>query len=89
MAIFFTRKQKGKLMKKKWKQKNDDEIRNTNELERCRQIDKKFDTGMIVATILNDMHFKDDKEIEKFLKPKRTDFYNPFFMPDMEKSIEK
>jgi len=74
-------------MKKKWKQKNDDEIRNTNELERCRQIDKKFNTGMIVATILNDMHFKDDKEIEKFLKPKRTDFYNPFLMPDMEKAV--
>lgn len=76
-------------MKKKWKQKNDDEIRNTNELERCRQIDKKFDTGMIVATILNDMHFKDDKEIEKFLKPKRTDFYNPFLMPDMEKAVSR
>ena len=76
-------------MKKKWKQKNDDEIRNTNELERCRQIDKKFDTGMIVATILNDMHFKDDKEIEKFLKPKRTDFYDPFFMPDMEKAVSR
>lgn len=89
MAIFFTRKQKGKLMKKKWKQKNDDEIKNTNELERCRQIDKKFSTGMIVATILNDMHFKDDKEIEKFLKPKRTDFYDPFFMPDMEKAVSR
>lgn len=76
-------------MKKKWKQKNDDEIKNTNELERCRQIDKKFDTGMIVATILNDMHFKDDKEIEKFLKPKRTDFYNPFLMPDMEKAVSR
>ena len=76
-------------MKKKWKQKNDDEIRNTNELERCRQIDKKFDTGMIVATILNDMHFKDDKEIEKFLKPKRTDFYNPFLMPDMKKAVNR
>ena len=76
-------------MKKKWKQKNDDEIKNTNELERCRQIDKKFSTGMIVATILNDMHFKDDKEIEKFLKPKRTDFYNPFFMPDMEKAVSR
>lgn len=76
-------------MKKKWKQKNDDEIRNTNELERCRQIDKKFSTGMIVATILNDMHFKDDKEIEKFLKPKRTDFYDPFFMPDMEKAVSR
>ena len=76
-------------MKKKWKQKNDDEIKNTNELERCRQIDKKFNTGMIVATILNDMHFKDDKEIEKFLKPKRTDFYDPFFMPDMEKAVSR
>ena len=76
-------------MKKKWKQNNDDEIKNTNELERCRQIDKKFSTGMIVATILNDMHFKDDKEIEKFLKPKRTDFYNPFFMPDMEKAVSR
>lgn len=89
MAIFFTRKQKGKLMKKKWKQKNDDEIKNTNELERCRQIDKKFSTGMIVATILNDMHFKDDKEIEKFLKPKRTDFYDPFLMPDMKKAVNR
>ena len=76
-------------MKKKWKQNNDDEIKNTNELERCRQIDKKFSTGMIVATILNDMHFKDDKEIEKFLKPKRTDFYDPFFMPDMEKAVSR
>lgn len=76
-------------MKKKWKQNNDDEIKNTNELERCRQIDKKFSTGMIVATILNDMHFKDDKEIEKFLKPKRTDFYNPFLMPDMEKAVSR
>lgn len=89
MAIFFTRKQKGKLMKKKWKQNNNDEIKNTNELERCRQIDKKFNTGMIVATILNDMHFKDDKEIEKFLKPKRTDFYDPFLMPDMEKAVSR
>ena len=76
-------------MKKKWKQNNDDEIKNTNELERCRQIDKKFSTGMIVATILNDMHFKDDKEIEKFLKPKRTDFYDPYLMPDMEKAVSR
>lgn len=76
-------------MKKKWKQKNDDEIKNTNELERCRQIDKKFNTGMIIATILNDMHFKDDIEIEKFLKPKRTDFYDPFLMPDMEKAVSR
>lgn len=56
---------------------------------RADEIDKKFHTGEIVSKIICNMNFKDDEEIKKFLNPKRSDFYDPFVMPDMEKAVDR
>ena len=70
-------------MSKKWILK---EQINAN---RADEIDKKFHTGEIVSKIICNMNFKDDEEIKKFLNPKRSDFYDPFLMPDMEKAVDR
>ena len=42
-----------------------------------------------MATILVNREITEKSQIEKFLNPKRNDFYNPYEMPDMEKAIER
>ncbi len=68
-------------MNKKWN------IKEQN-LDRAEQISKKYNLGKLVSKILSHKNLKDD-EIEKFLKPTREDFYDPFLMPDMNKAINR
>lgn len=68
-------------MNKKW---NIQEL----ELERAQEISTKFDLGLLVSSILSEKNLSDE-EIEKFLAPKRNDFYDPFEMPDMEKAVDR
>ena len=58
------------------------------ELERAQEISTKFNLGLLVSYILAEKDLS-DKEIEKFLTPKRNDFYDPFEMPDMEKAVDR
>ena len=69
-------------MNKKWQV---NEIDN-NEIER---IEKSFNISKLVASIIAGKGLKTDEEIEVFLHPRRTDFHNPFLMPDMEKAANR
>ena len=69
-------------MNRKWQV---NEIDN-NEIER---IEKSFNISKLVASIIAGKGLKIDEEIEVFLHPRRTDFHNPFLMPDMEKAANR
>ena len=68
-------------MRKKWKYKELDE-------ERIDEIVKKFDVPELLATVLVNRGIVDDEEIRVFLNPTRSDFHDPYLMPDMEIAVE-
>lgn len=69
-------------MNKKW------EIYKTNE-EKVEELQKKYKLNGLLSTLLTNRGITEETEIEKFLNPKRSDFYDPFGMPDMEKAVER
>ena len=69
-------------MNKKW------EIYKTNE-EKVEELQKKYKLNRLLSTLLTNRGITEENEIEKFLNPKRSDFYDPFGMPDMEKAVER
>ena len=58
---------------------------NLNE-EKIREIETKYNINRLLATIL--VH-REIEDIKQYLEPKRTDFHDPFKMPDMEKAVER
>lgn len=69
-------------MNKKW------EIYKTNE-EKVEELQKKYKLNRLLSILLTNRGITEEAEIEKFLNPKRSDFYDPFGMPDMEKAVER
>ena len=69
-------------MNKKW------EVNETNN-ELIEKISKEFNVSKLVANIIANKGLKDSEEIEVFLHPRRSDFHNPFLMPDMEIAVER
>lgn len=69
-------------MNKKW------EIYKVNQ-EQVKELQEKYKINKLLATILANRGIIEDKEISKFLEPKRNDFYNPFEMPDMDKAVDR
>ena len=69
-------------MNKKW------EYYEVNE-EKINEISKKFNISKLLAKILINRDVVDDEAINVFLNPTRNDFYDPFLMPDMEKTVER
>ena len=69
-------------MNKKW------EIYQTNE-EKVEELQKKYKLNKLLSTLLTNRGIIEEAEITKFLNPKRSDFYDPFGMPDMEKAVER
>lgn len=69
-------------MRKKWKYKELDE-------ERIDEIVKKFDVPELLATVLVNRGIVNDEEIRVFLNPTRSDFHDPYLMPDMEIAVER
>ena len=57
--------------------------------ELCDKISKEYNISKLLAQILINKNITKDKDIEKFLNPKRSDFYDPFLMPDMEKAVNR
>ena len=57
--------------------------------EKVNEIVNKYNTNKLLATILANRSIVEENQIEKFLKPKRSDFYNPYEMPDMEIAVER
>lgn len=69
-------------MRKKWKYKELDE-------EKIDEIVKKFDVPELLATVLVNRGIVDDEEIRVFLNPTRSDFHDPYLIPDMEIAVER
>ena len=58
---------------------------NLNE-EKIREIETKYNINRLLATILVNREIED---IKQYLEPKRTNFHDPFKMPDMERAVER
>ena len=69
-------------MNKKWEYYETD-------TELSKKIAAQFNVSELLATILVHRGITEKSEIEIFLNPKRSDFYDPFLMPDMEKAVER
>jgi len=57
--------------------------------QKAKHIEEKFKVSEIVAKVLLEKGIENDNEIEKFFKPTRNDFFDPFEMPDMQKAIDR
>lgn len=69
-------------MIKKW------QIFNTNEDE-VKELVNKYNINPLLATILVNRGFTQTESLDKFLKPTRNDFHDPFLMPDMKKAVDR
>ena len=67
-------------MKKKW------EFYETND-SKINEISKKFNISELLAKILVNRGITEEDKIKVFLNPTRNDFYDPFLMTDMEKTV--
>ena len=69
-------------MNKKWQIYDIDE----NKIE---EISKTYNINKLLSTILVNRNIINEKDINKFLKPTRNDFHDPFLILDMEKAVER
>lgn len=69
-------------MSKKW------EIYKTDE-KKIEQIMKENNLNRLLATVLTNRNITEHEQIRVFLEPKRSDFYDPYLMPDMNKAVER
>lgn len=69
-------------MIKKW------QIFNTNE-DKVKELVNKYNINPLLATILVNRGFTQTESLDKFLKPTRNDFHDPFLMPDMKKAVDR
>ncbi|MBR3696899.1 MAG: single-stranded-DNA-specific exonuclease RecJ [Clostridia bacterium] len=67
---------------KKW------EIYNTDD-DLVKRVSKKYNISKVLATVIINRGILDDKEIRIFLEPTRSDFHNPYLMPDMEQAVDR
>ena len=56
--------------------------------EKIEELQKKYNINKLLATIIANRGITGE-QINKFLNPKRSDFYNPYGMPDMEIAVER
>lgn len=69
-------------MNKKW------QIYETDE-EKIKQIQEKYNINKLLAIILSNRNIIEEKDLRKFLKPNRNDFYDPFLIKDMDIAVER
>lgn len=69
-------------MRKKWEYKDIDE-------EKVKKIQDKFKVSNLLATVLVNREIVSEKDIEVFLNPTRSDFHDPYLMPDMEVAVNR
>ena len=51
--------------------------------EKVAEMQKKYNIINLLAILLSNREITSEEQINKFLNPKRNDFYNPFGMPDI------
>ena len=59
------------------------------EVKVVEKLQEKYKLNRLLSTLLTNRGITEEAEITKFLNPKRSDFYDPFGMPDMEKAAER
>ena len=59
------------------------------EEEKVEELVERYKINKLLATILVNRNIIEKNQVEKFLNPKRNDFYNPYEMPDMEIAVER
>ncbi len=69
-------------MRKKW------ELFEANETQ-IEELKNKYNINSLLAKILVNKGIVEEEQIRKFLNPTRSDFYDPFLMPDMDKAINR
>ena len=56
--------------------------------EKVNILEKEYNLNKLLALVLSNRGIE-GKDLKKYLEPKRSDFYDPFLMPDMEKAVER
>ena len=69
-------------MNKKWEYYEVEE-------EKINELADKYKLNKLLARILINKGINKKEDIEKFLRPTRKDFHNPFLMPDMEIAVDR
>lgn len=59
------------------------------EEEKVKELVEKYKINKLLSTILVNRDIIKEEQIEKFLNPRRCDFYNPYEMPDMKIAVER
>ena len=57
--------------------------------EKVQELIDKYNLNLLLATIMVNRNILETEKLDKFLKPTRNDFHNPFLMPDMEIAVNK
>lgn len=69
-------------MKKKWCFYEIDE-------SKIKELSNKYEISELLAKILVNRGITEENDIRVFLNPTRNDFYDPFLLPDMEKTVSR
>lgn len=69
-------------MNKQWECKKVDE-------SIVKEISNRYEISQLVAKIMVKKNITEEDEINVFLNPRRSDFYDPFLMPDMEIAVNR
>ena len=69
-------------MKKKWSFYEVEE-------SKIEEISNKYNISKLLAKVLVNRGITGEQDIRIFLDPTRSDFYDPFLLPDMEKAVDR
>ncbi len=61
----------------------------TQEKEIVEKISKRFNISPLIASIIVNRGITNENDIRVFLYPNRSDFYDPFLLPDMQTAVER
>ena len=57
--------------------------------QKVQELIDRYNLNLLLATILVNRNILETENLDKFLKPTRNDFHDPFLMPDMEIAVER
>ena len=57
--------------------------------QKVQELIDKYNLNLLLATILVNRNILETENLDKFLKPTRNDFHDPFLMPDMKIAVER
>ena len=69
-------------MNKKWEFYNSD-------VEKIKEISEKFEISELLAAVLVNRNIIEDEDVKLFLNPTRSDFHDPYLMPDMKQAVDR